>query len=94
MKIKIVVDTKHLLDIISPEEYFGLFGMAGAVISTAEIYALLLNFVVDEKGEPLTVEQAREAIKSNVKMSEFGELVGDFRRAIIDALANPTNGGK
>jgi len=94
MTIKIVVDTKRLLDLVSPDEYFGLFGMAGASMSTAEIYALLLNFVVDENGIAVTTDEARKLIRANVKMSDFAQLTNDFRAAIINALANPTNGGK
>ena len=52
----------------------------------------MLQFVVDENDQPVTIEQARAMFKG-VPKAEWGEYISNFITAVKDAYVNPTSGG-
>lgn len=87
MGVKIVVTQEKFDQVFSIDDWMN-FGE----LSQKDIYEKILNFVVDDAGEPVTVEQARVMFKS-VPKAEWIEHLNAFATAVKDAFVNPTNGG-
>ena len=85
-EIKIKVTIAGFDEHFSVDEWFNLAGL-----TNREIYDKMLNFVVDEKDQPVTVDEARKLFKT-VKKSEWKEYVDAFYQAVSDAFVSPTNG--
>lgn len=93
MAIKIKVDIERLRKITTPEQYYGLFGLAGSPpLREWEAYSLLLNFVEGENGEILTVENARARMKEITQDQLAKEVIPQFFKAMSESLVNPTKG--
>ena len=87
MGIKLIVTAEKFDQAFSIDEWFN-FGE----LTQAEIYNKMLQFVVDENDQPVTVEQARAMFKG-VPKAEWGEYITSFITAVKDAYVNPTSGG-
>lgn len=61
-------------------------------LDNKEIYEIMLQFVVDEKGDSLDPEQARKTFKK-VRKGQWNECVANFAQSVRDAFVSPTNGG-
>jgi hypothetical protein len=85
-KIKIVVTQEKFDEIFSIDDWFNFDKMP-----QKEVYGLMLQFVADEAGNALSIEDARKQFKK-VPKSEWIECISDFVKAIEDAFVNPTSG--
>jgi len=62
-----------------------------STLTNRETYDLMLNYVVDDKGQPVTVDAARKLFKG-VKKAEWPSYVASFYKAVSDAFVPPANG--
>lgn len=60
-------------------------------LTNKEMYELMLNFVVDEKDEPIEENKARKLFLK-VPPNEWLDYIETFAKAITSAFVNPTNG--
>lgn len=86
-KIKLLVTQEKFDENFSIDEWINF-----SSLTNRELYNKMLLFVVNEKDEPVTIEQAREMFKK-IKKSEWIPYLADFMKAIDEAYVNPTNGG-
>lgn len=86
-KIKLLVTQEKFDENFSIDEWFNF-----SSIPNNELYNKMLMFVVNEKEESVSIEEARAMFKK-VKKSEWVEYVTAFMKAISDAFVNPTSGG-
>lgn len=88
-----MTDIKIKITIAGFNEHFGIdewFYLSE--LTNKDIYEKMLNFIVDENDQPVSVEAARKLFKK-VKKSEWKEYVDAFYQAISDAFVSPTSGG-
>jgi hypothetical protein len=86
-KIKILVTQEKFDEHFSIDDWFHF-----SDLTQRELYEKLLLFVVDEEGNPVTVEEARAMFKK-VPKKEWLEYIASFMTGVKDAFVNPTNGG-
>jgi hypothetical protein len=86
-KINILVTQKTFDEHFSIDDWFN-FGK----LTQKELYEHMLNFVVDDNGEPVTTEVARGLFKG-VPKSEWTAYITAFMGSVRDAFVNPTSGG-
>jgi hypothetical protein len=86
--IKFLVTAERVNKELSPNEYFGL--IEG---SAAENYHAMLRFMVNEKGEYLTIEQAKKAMRETDMEAFWNEHMPAFGKALSEAFVSPTNAG-
>lgn len=87
MDLKFKVTMEKINQHLSTDDFFHYYEM-----TKKEMYEFMTNFLVDENGEYLTVEQARKVFKK-IPLGEWPEYVAQFRKAVGDAFVSPTNGG-
>jgi hypothetical protein len=85
--MKILITREKFDNEFSIDEWFNL-----SELSNKQLYEKMLKFAADESGEPLTLDQAREAFRK-IPKAEWGRMVGEFYQALRDAFVNPTSGG-
>jgi hypothetical protein len=85
--IKIKVSRQKFDEIFSIDDWFNF-----EKLTNAEMYQYMLNFVVDDKDEPVSIEDARNLFKT-VKVEDWVDYIADFATAIREAFVSPTNGG-
>jgi len=85
--VKIKVTQEKFDEYFSIDEWFNF-----SKLSNAEMYEKMLLFVVDDNGEPVTVEDARKLFKK-VPKKEWADYVANFFTAVKDAFVSPTSGG-
>lgn len=85
-KIKLLVTQKTFDENFSIDDWFHF-----SELSNADLYEIMLKFVVDENEQPLPLEDARKLFKG-VKKAEWLDYVTAFMKAISEAFVNPTNG--
>lgn len=86
-KVRMVVTADGFDKIFSIDDWFNF-----EKIPQRELYAKMLNFVVDDDGNPVGIDQARELFKK-VPKSEWMEYVNEFAQSVKEAFVNPTKGG-
>ena len=84
--IKIQVSLERFEEIVSIED-----SMNFMELSRKEAYDYLVQFVVNEQGEPLPVSEARALFKK-VPRKELDDYIMKFLKAVGDAFVNPPNG--
>lgn len=87
MDIKLKIRLDKFEEIFSIEDFFHFGSM-----KQNELYEKMLNFVVDENDNEVTVEDARKLFKK-VSKKQWPEYIAQFRKAVEDAYISPTNGG-
>jgi hypothetical protein len=85
-KVKILVTQEKFDEIFSIDDWINIKSL-----SHFDLYNKIVCFVVDENGQYVTVEQAREMFRQ-VPKKEWGGIVADFVKAVGDAFVNPTSG--
>jgi len=86
-KIKLLVTQEKFDEYFSIDDWFHFGEM-----TNAELYNVMLKFVVDENEQPVSVEDARKMFKT-VKKGEWLDYVTVFMKAVSEAFVNPTSGG-
>lgn len=87
MDIKLKVTREKFDEFFSVDDWFNF-----DELTNKEIYERMLNFVVDDEGKDLPVDEARKLFKT-VKKKEWSEYITAFYKAVGDAFVSPTNGG-
>lgn len=87
LKIKIVVTQEKFDEYFSIDDWFNFTNL-----TNAELYNKMLYFVVDDSGEPVTIEQAKKMFKA-IPKKEWSEYVTSFFQSVRDAFVSPTSGG-
>lgn len=86
--INIKVTVERYDEVIDLDDSFDLLA-----IKLNRAYEYLCDFVVDEKGNYIGRDKARELFrKKRVKRKEVGKYWIDFVTKVNDAFVNPTNG--
>ena len=86
-KVKLLVTAEKFDEVFSIDDWFNM-----DKLPQNELYAKMLEFVVDENDQPVTKEQAREMFKG-VPRKEWMAYIADFISAVSNAFVNPTSGG-
>ena len=86
MTIQIRVTKERYEDIVSIDDDIHFFEM-----TNKDAYDYLVQFVVNEKGEYISVEDARKLFKK-VPRKELNAYVKTFIESITNAFVNPTSG--
>jgi hypothetical protein len=86
MDVKLKVTQEGFDEHFSIDDWFNFNDL-----SHVEIYEKMLNFVVDDEGNPIDIEQAKKLFKK-IKKKEWPEYVTAFMKAITEAFVNPTSG--
>ena len=88
-EIKIIFDVR-------PEQFDKFFGIDEWLyfydMSNKEIYDKMLLVVVNENGEPLSIEVARKLFKK-IPKTEWLQHVNNFVKIANDTFVSPTTGG-
>jgi hypothetical protein len=84
--IKIVVTRERFEEVVSIED-----SMNFLQVSNKEAYEYICNFVVDESGNYLSVEDARKKFKK-IPRKELQPYIRKFIQAVNDSYVSPTNG--
>lgn len=84
---RIVVTSEKFDRIFSIDDWFNF-----EKLPQNEVYAKMLNFVVDAEGQPVEIEEARKIFKK-IPKAEWINCIADFIRAVDSTFVNPTNGG-
>lgn len=88
MTIKLLVTREKFDSVFSVDDWMNFYEL-----TQKELYNLMLQFVVNEQEEYVSVEDARKLFKT-VKKEEWGDYVSQFHSAITNAFVNPTNGSR
>lgn len=87
VEIKLKVTQERFDEFFSIEDWLNFGDM-----TDKEVYNIMINFVVDDKGEQISPENARKLFKK-VKKTEWSQYINDFINAINDTFVSPTKGG-
>lgn len=88
MPVQIKVTIERFNEIIDLDDSFRLYEL-----SVSRAYEYLVEFVVDDKGEYVGAEKARQIFKQErIKRSELGPYWREFCNKVTDAFVNPTKG--
>ncbi len=86
-KVKLVVTQEKFGQVFSIDDWFNF-----EKLPQKDVYDKMLLFVVDDEGNPVSIEVARAMFKE-IPGNEWVNYVKDFIKAVNDAFVNPTNGG-
>lgn len=86
-KVKLLVTQEKFDEIFSIEDWLNFENL-----DSKQVYEKMLQFVVDDSGNYLSVEDARELFRK-IPKKDWTEQLTAFVNAVSDAFVNPTNGG-
>ena len=88
MTINIKVTQDKFNEVIDLDDSFNLHA-----VRINRAYEYICEFVVDENGEYVGAEKAREMFRAGrIKRNEIGEYWLDFVKKVNEAFVNPTSG--
>jgi hypothetical protein len=88
MDIKILVTVVRFDEVIDLADSFNL-----GEVNTKRAFEYLCEFVVDENGEYIGADKARELFKiKRVKRGEIGAYWGEFVNKVVEAFVSPPSG--